>query len=170
MSFPALGACFARGMQRAGASEKAVALTHRLNDEAYLNNFIESGRVDLAFVTYPYRANQNEACLLVNGNPAIIDVDDLRQLPQEAMKRDEAYRSLAEKNPNVSLWPGDRSDLSTVIPGTLGGGGQRFVVGYWLLNGCHACARLATVKFAFDFDADGKILGARFVSLQKTGN
>src|SRR3954451_18621379 len=46
MSFPALGACFARGMQRAGASEQAVALTNRLHDEAYLHNFIESGRVD----------------------------------------------------------------------------------------------------------------------------
>jgi hypothetical protein len=169
LSFPGLGECFARGMQRSGASADAVALTHRLDNEAYLHDFVETGVVDLAFVTYPFRANQNEACLLVNGSPSMVDVDNIRQLPQEKMKQDRAYQSLAAAYGNLSLWPGDRSDQTTVVAGTSGGGGQRFVVSYWLLDGCHACARLASVKFAFDFDAQGKLLGAKYLSLQKTG-
>jgi hypothetical protein len=169
LSFPALGECFARGMQRSGASPEAMALTHRLDNEAYLHDFIETGEVDLAFVTYPFRANQNEACFLVNGSPAMIDVDNIRQLSQDKMKQDHAYQSLAAAYPNLSLWPGDRGDQTTIVAGTSGGGGQRFVVSYWLLDGCHACARLASVKFAFDFDAQGKFLRPSYLSLQKTG-
>ena len=166
LSFPALGECFAKSMRRYGASPEAIAFMHALNNEAYLHIYVAAGKVGEAFVTYPFRANTNEGCLLVNGTPPQIDVDKLSDLPQAAMKRDRNYAALAAANPHISLWPGDRSDRTTVIAGTTAEGGQRFLVEYLLLNGCHACARLGTARFAFDFDADGKLLGIAFVAVR----
>jgi hypothetical protein len=166
LSFPALGECFSRSMQRYGASPQAVAFTHSIGNEGYLHVFVPAGRVDLAFVTYPFRANENEGCLLVNGMPARIDIDNLRDLPQTEMRRDHAYLDLAASYPNVSLWPGDRTDRRTVIAGTTPEGGQRFMAEYLLLNGCHACARIGFARFAFDFDANGKLSGIKFVELR----
>ncbi len=40
-------------------------------------------------------------------------------------------------------------------------GGQRFVVPYVLVDGCHACARVGALQLAFDFDSAGKFLGAK---------
>jgi hypothetical protein len=167
LSFPALGECFARGMQRYGASTEAVAFTRSIANEGYLHVFVPAGLVDIAFVTYPFRANQNEGCLLVNGTPPQIDIDNLRDLPQAAMKRDGAYRALAASYPNISLFfPGDRTDRRTVVAGTTPEGGQRFLADYLLLNGCHACARVGFARFAFDFDSTGKLQGIEFVELR----
>lgn len=166
LSFPALGECFARAMQRYGASPEAVAFTHAITNEGYLHIFVPAGRVDIAFVTYPFRANENEGCLLVNGTPLQVDVDNLRALPQTDMRRDPAYRALAASYPNASLFPGDRTDRRTVVAGTTPEGGQRFLVQYMLLNGCHACARVAFPRFAFDFDDAGNFLGIKFVELR----
>jgi hypothetical protein len=180
LSFPALGECFARSMQRYGASPEAVAFTHSIANEGYLHVFVPAGRVDIAFVTYPFRANENEGCLLVNATPpdtstgrpgavvrgSMIDIDNLRDLPQTAMRRDRAYLALAASYPSVSLWPGDRTDRRTVIAGTTPGGGQRFLAEYLLLNGCHACARIAFARFAFDFDADGKLSEIKFIEVR----
>ena len=166
LSFPELGECFARNMQRAGASTEAVTFTRSIGNEGYLHVFVPAGRVDMAFVTYPFRANTNEACLLVNGDPPHVDVDNLRDLPQAAMKQNGAFQKLAAKYPNVSLWPGDRSDRRSVVAGNTPEGGQRFVAEYKLLNGCHACARVGTARFAFDFNTNGKLTGVKFVSIK----
>jgi hypothetical protein len=167
MSFPALGECFARNMERAGSSAEAVAFTHLAGNEGYLHFYVPAGRVDIAFVTYPFRANTNEGCLLVNGSPPMIDVDKLSALPQAALQQDRSYMALAASNPNISLWPGDRSDRRSVIAGSTPEGGQRFAVEYFLLAGCHACARLGIARFAFDFDANGKLLGIKFVEIRR---
>jgi hypothetical protein len=166
LSFPALGECFARGMQRAGASQQAVAFTTSIANEGYLHVFVPAGIVDVAFVTYPFRANDNEGCLLINGAPPNVDIDNLKNLPQAAMQRDAAYRALAASYPNISLFPGDRTDRRTVVAGTTPEGGQRFLAEYLLVNGCHACARIGSARFAFDFDANGKLLGIKFIELR----
>lgn len=166
LSFPQLGECFANGMKRAGASPEAVAFTHLLKNDAYLHKFVRAGGPDIAFVSFPFRANQNDGCLFVNGDPPFINVDDLRELPQEQMKKDPAYLSLLAQYPNVMLWPGDRGDVSTVKVLPLAASGRRFLVSYMLLNGCHACARLATVWFQFDFDSAGKHIGAHYQRLE----
>jgi hypothetical protein len=153
-------------MRRAGASSEAVAFTRSINNEGYLHAFVATGRVDIAFVTYPFRANTNEACLLVNGDPPHVDVDNLPDLPQATMKRNKEFQKLADKYPNVSLWPGDRSDRRSVVAGNTPEGGQRFIAEYKLLNGCHACAQVGTVRFAFDFDTNGKLMSVTFVSLK----
>jgi hypothetical protein len=39
-----------------------------------------AGRVDVAFAEYPLHANEYQVCLLVNGTPAPIDVDEVQRV------------------------------------------------------------------------------------------
>lgn len=165
-SYPALGACFAEQMKRAGATPEALAFMKRLHDEAYLAKFQDTGRVSIAWVVYPYRANTNTGCLLVNGTPALVDVDDTPALETKSMKSSPEWQKLVAKHPGATLWPADRSGMTGVQETKKEGGGQEFTVEYLALNGCHACARLAQIRYAFDFDLDGRFLGTRFIDLK----
>lgn len=166
IAYPELGNCFVQQMQKAGASAQAVAFMHEMHNEAYLVKFENIGRVSIAWAVYPFRANANTACLLVNGTPRLLDVDDLSQIPLNRLKSDAGWLALVAKHPNAMLWPADRSGMTGVTAKTSGGGGQRFLVNYMVLDGCHACARLARMHYAFDFDNTGRLLGVRFVDLK----
>jgi hypothetical protein len=156
------GACFAAAMAKAGASPAALDFTRRLDNDAYLQALDENGGpVAVAHVLYPFRANENEAWLLVNGTPALIDIDDERHLALAAMRDSTAYAEVRRRYPNVTLWPGNRDAAGP----TVAEGGREFVVGYLLRNFCHACAIVGLVRYAFDFDVQGKFLGTRLVSI-----
>ena len=156
-------------MQTAGASPEAVAFMRQLNNEAYLQKFQDTGHVGIAWVTYPFRANENSGCLLVNGTPSRVDVDNLSQLPRDRLNADRAWKALLNKHPHATLWSGDRSGATGVRAEPRSGGGQRFVVDYRVLDGCHACARLGVVRYAFNFDANGTFQGARYLDLREAG-
>jgi hypothetical protein len=74
---------------------------------------------------------------------------------------------MASANPDVDIFPGDRGGTTYPEVEVLPQGGQRFIVSYYLLKGCHACSRLGTARFAFDFDSAGKFLGTRFLRVRK---
>lgn len=164
-AYPELEHCFVQQMQKAGASQEAIAFMHEMHNDAYLAKFQETGRVSIAWIIYPYRANANTSCLLVNGTPRLVDVDDLSRLPLNRLKSDAGWTALVAKHPKATLWSADRSGMTGVTAESSGGGGQRFLVDYMVLDGCHACARLAKVHYAFDFDNRGRLLGARFVDM-----
>jgi hypothetical protein len=158
-------------MRQAEASPEAVAFSQGLNGEGYLQNIRTTSKVGVAYVVYPFRANENVACLLVNGSPPLIDVDRLEALPQNQMKTDATYRALATSKPNMTLWPGVRDDASNpVTVRTLAGNGQRFVIHYFLQDGCHACARIGQATYGFDFDESGRFLGIRFLGVERIAN
>jgi len=162
----AFDACFAAAMASAGAPPAALEFTRRLDNAAYLQALREyGGPVALAHVFYPFRANENNAWFLVNGVPALIDVDDRRYLALAAMRDSIAYRELHRRYPNVTLWPGDRSISGPESEP----GGREFIFSYLLRDQCHACAIIGRVRFAFDFDAVGKFLGARLISVDVPG-
>lgn len=170
MHYPQFGECYFEVMQRAGASREAVAFSRRLANQcngmlAFMRGFRNTGRVDVAYAVCPFRANENQVCLLVNGSPEIIDVDNLRLLPQAQLKQNAVYQKLAGKYPAIDLWPGDRTGTQYPIARKLPDGGQRFIVAYYLQNGCHACAHLGRARFAFDFNREGKFLGAQLLSV-----
>lgn len=169
-SAPDFGACFAAQMQKEGASPQAVAFTKLTGNTGFMRDFRETGRVDVAYVNYPFRANENQGCLLVNGSPRTVDVDDTSIFSKNDLLKNSQYAGLAKKYPNVTIFPGDRSGTNYPVAENLAGGGQRFVVSYRLLDGCHACERLGSVSYAFDFDAKGKFLGAKFQTLQGAEN
>ncbi|MFA6470693.1 MAG: hypothetical protein WCU00_01525 [Candidatus Latescibacterota bacterium] len=168
LTYPKFGECFVSTMQKSGASPEAVAFAHLIDNTGYMRDFRDTGRVDVAYVTYPFRANENEGFFLVNGEPPLVNVDDLLSLPPQDINKDPRCRKIVRKYPKANLWPGER--FRTTFPESfkLPGGIQRFTVTYWLKDGCRACQNLGVVLYAFDFDSSGKFLGRTFLKVVPT--
>jgi hypothetical protein len=163
---PRLVECFRGRMRAAGASPEALAFTERAGGLTYLRAFRDGGRVDVAWAVDPFRANTNDIIYLVNGDPAMIDVDDPKYLTPSALEHHPAYAAMRRAHPKVMPFPGDRHSRSAVARVAKVGGGPRFVVGEELRDGCHACAVLGTARVAFDFDSAGRFRGAQAILVQ----
>jgi hypothetical protein len=157
--------CFANGMQKSGASPQAVAFTNMTGNTGYMRDFRQTGRVSIAYVYFPFRANENQGAYLVNGTPSMIDIDNQSLLAQNQLAKNPTYTQLAKKYPEITLFPGDRDGTSYLVAGKLSSGGQRFIVPYNLQNQCHACEQVGIAKFAFDFDRTGKFLGTKLLGV-----
>ena len=162
--------CFIDQMARAGASADAVSFAREFirqnhGDFGIMTGFQPVGPVDIAWITYPLRANTNHGLLLVNGQPRLVNVEDLKLLDRKAMEQSPQFRDLKYRFPQVDLWPGDRD--GTAWPNSQKGpnGGIQFVTDYPLLNGCHACARAGAALFTWNFNAQGKFLGTTFIGM-----
>jgi len=164
--WPELQECFVTFMQKHGASLQAVAFAKLMDNTGYLRAFRKAGPVDIAYVEYPFRANTNEGYLLVNGDPPIVDVDNL-ELLKEAQAKSPEYKNLVQRFPNAAMWPGDRFHIEYPAVERLRNGGQRFIVDYGITDLCRACKSLGKAKFAFDFDANGKFLGVKMIGLEE---
>ncbi len=158
--------CFADAMESLGASPEAASFTRSFGSGVFLRRFREAGRVDVAYVVHPFRANELAGVLLVNGDPPIVDVDDISLLPKEAMEQDRTYSAIKKSYPRVTLWPGDRSPRYPVLEFPPDGG-QTFIVPYTLRNFCHSCEVLGTAFFGFDFDKEGRLTGMRFIRVEQ---
>jgi len=160
-------ACMIDQMAKAGAPADAVSFTRELYREnrgefGVMTGFQEEGPVAFAFITYPLRANTNYGLLLVNGQPRIVNVEDLRLLDLKSMKQSPQFQDLKGQFPNVDVWPGDRDGKTWPNSQSGPNGGIQFTVGYPLRNGCHACASAGSAIFNWNFDAKGKFLGTAF--------
>lgn len=165
---PNYGECFIEQMSKSGAPADAVNFTrilYRQNDGqvGIMSDFHKVGPVDVARVLYPLRANDNYGLLLVNGDPAVLDVDDLEKLDRAAMEQHPMYQAVKQKYAAMDIWPGDRSGTTWPQVKPLPDGGQQFILGYPLINGCHACAHVGLALFAWDFDSHGKFLSTRYI-------
>ncbi|MGI9074302.1 MAG: hypothetical protein ACR2JB_23985 [Bryobacteraceae bacterium] len=170
-----LSTCFLTEMRASGASPEAVTFSRRLNEDTkgqigFLHDFREAGEVDVGYVEYVFRANENLACYLVNGIPPLMDVDNTRILETNSLERNIRYAAIKARYPKISIWPGDRNRTMYPLARDLSRGGKRFIVSYWLQNGCHACERIGSVQFAFDFDETGKFLGTQLQSVEGAAN
>jgi len=162
---PEYGACFVDQMKAAGASSEAVAFMHAIQNNGFMRDFTKAGKVDVAFAFFPFAANENEHCLLVNGTPNIIDVDDYSVIPRGDFPKNKEYEALRAKYPNITVFPGDRAGTKFIVAKNPPGGGQSFLVPYVLVDGCHACARVGKLELAFEFDGEGKFRGAKVTSV-----
>jgi hypothetical protein len=102
----------------------------------------------------------------VNGDPSIIDVDAKTNLQERQLEKNPTYLDLKEKFPKIMLFGGDRTITRPPDMTSLPTKGQRFVVHYRLLNGCHACERVGRAKFASDFDVNGKFVGSTLLDVE----
>jgi hypothetical protein len=159
--------CIIGQMTKAGASAGAVSFSRELYKETHgefgvMTGFHDEGPVAFAWVTYPLRANTNFGLLLVNGQPRIVNVEDLKLLDVKTMKQSPPFRDVKAQFPNVDVWPGDRD--GKIWPNSHVGpdSGIEFTVAYPLRDGCHACANAGAVIFNWNFDARGKFLGTSF--------
>jgi hypothetical protein len=162
--------CFAGEMKKADATPAAVEFSKQLGEPGFVRDFRAAGPVDIAYVFYPYRANENQSCLIVNGQPPAIDVDNskLVTIAARALKNNSAYAGLAKAHPDLSPWPGDR--YSTEIPDVEMGvkGGVHIIVNYRLRETCHSCAVLGHAWYSFEFDAKGVFVEARLMAISVT--
>jgi hypothetical protein len=166
VSFPQ---CFMNQIAVAGAPAETVAFTRMLYAQGdgqvgIVSAFKAFGKVDAAQVFYPLRANDNYGLLLVNGDPQVLDVDDLKKLDQAAMQQDSMFQAVKRKYPQMDVWPGDRSGNNPwprlqALPD----GGAEIIVSYPLINGCHACQRVGVARYGWDFDATGKFLRTTYI-------
>ena len=163
-------ACFLDSMKSAGASDEAAAFVKSFaaNGLAYVRAFRDTGRVDIAYIEYLFRANEIDGVLLVNGTPPIIDVDDDKLVSQEDFRSNADMAALTQQYPDsvfglaiVTTRTGRRRSSPT---------GQKFEVEYLLLDGCHACARIGTAVMAFHFDSFGRFTGARLANVEPDGD
>ena len=165
---PNYAECFIDQMAKSGAPAEAVAFTRMLYRQSdgqvgIMVAFEKVGPVDVARVLYPLRANDNYGLLLVNGDPAVLDVDDLKKLNRAEMEQSPLYQAVKQKYTRTDIWPGDRSGTMWPQVKPLPDGGQQFILGYPLLNGCHACQHVGLARFSWNFDAKGKFLGTKYI-------
>jgi len=159
--------CMIGQMAKAGAPGDAVQFTRELYRQSHgefgvMTGFQDEGLVAFAWITYPLRANTNYGLLLLNGQPRIINVEDLKLLDVKSMKRSSQFQDLKQQFPNVDIWPGDRDGRTWPNSQAGPAGGVQFTVAYPLIDGCHSCAHAGTAIFNWNFDARGKFLGTSF--------
>jgi len=142
-------------MKKAGAPEAALAFARRTGNQGYLHDFRNTGKVDVAHADYPFRANQNQVCFLVNGDPSMIDVDDPKWISKAMLDANPVYADLLQRFPNLAIFPGVRFGETSPAGANLKSGGQRFDLDFLLRDGCRACTAVGSMKVAFDFDVNG---------------
>jgi len=93
--------CFAGEMKKANATPAAVEFSKQLGEPGFVRDFKVAGPVDIAYVFYPYRANENQSCLIVNGEPSPIDVDNHKVVATDALKGNAAFAALARTHKEI---------------------------------------------------------------------
>jgi predicted secreted protein len=156
-------ACFAREMARSGAPKQAVSFTRMIRAAGYLRELHEAERVDIAYVAYPFQTSHRLGWLLVNGSPAVVDVDNTQKLPQPDMRADKAFAAAVPDLLRSRLFPGARPRAGGPTAILRANGSEEFIVDYRVLDGCFGCALLGFAYYGFDFDAKGKFQGTRYV-------
>jgi len=167
---PGFAGCVMNQMAPAGASVDAVNFTRELykqshGDVGIMTGFEPVGPIDIAWITYPLRANTNYGLLLVNGTPRTLNVEDLKLLDKKTMQQSPQFKDLRFQFPQIDVWPGDRDGKTWPNSQTGPDGGIQFTVAYPLINGCHACAHAGSALFTWNFSAQGKFLGTTFVGM-----
>ncbi|MHB8109936.1 MAG: hypothetical protein ACYDHW_07875 [Syntrophorhabdaceae bacterium] len=155
--------CFTKMLKKAGANKAVINFNKRVGESCYIREFEKIGPVDAAFAECPFRANENQALFLVNGNPLIVNVDDLSAIKESMLEHDPNYMHLKKKYPDIALWIGDRTrvDVEHIKAGKL-----RIIVPYRLVKGCRACEDIGIARIAFEFDRAGKFKGRKLIEVR----
>lgn len=160
--------CVIDQMPKAGASADAVSFTRELykqmsGEVGIMTGFQAGGTVDIAWITYPLRSTHG--LLLVNGQPRIINAENLKLLDQKAMQQSFQFQGLQNQFPKVNLWPGDRDGKTWPNSQTGPHGGLQFIIGYPLRNGCQTCAHAGFALFTWNFSSSGRFMGTSFLGM-----
>jgi hypothetical protein len=153
--------CISRVMKKFGASNQAVEFSNLLfqkDEEGYMVDFQEKGRVDLATIFF-MRANTNEVLHMVNGTPPFVSTED--HLSNIKIENNPAGRNLKKKFPNLSIWQSRFKGMKK-----LPDGGQRFIFAY-LLKECNACEVKGQALVGYDFDSNGVFKRTELIDIKE---
>lgn len=160
--------CFLDRMAAAGASSAAIDFARMMyymtdHEVVVVTDFHKAGPVDIIKVSYPLRKSNTVGMLLVNGDPPVLDVDDLKLLDTQAMNDSDTYKMVLSRFPYTMLVGGDRA--STFWPQAINqpNGTVGLIFGYPLLDGCRSCPHVGLARFSWNFDRYGKFLNASYV-------
>ncbi len=170
MSGSQVGDCMIQQMEKAGASNASAAFSRSLLKQSHgeagvMTSFQQGKPVDIAWVIYPWRPDHRFGLLLLNGQPAIVNVEDLKHLDQKSMRQSLQYKSLQKQFPKVDIYPGDRDGKTYPDSQPGANGGTQFILVYPLRNGCPTCANAGSAMFTWNFDKDGKFGGTSYMGL-----
>jgi hypothetical protein len=157
-------------MEKAGAPGASVdfsrsLLKRRHEDVGVMTSYQQGKPVDIAWVTYPWRQDHKYGLLLLNGQPTIVNIEDLDHLDQKSMRESLQYKTLQKQYPKVDIYPGDRDGRTYPDSQPGSNGGLQYILVYPLRNGCPNCANAGSAMFTWNFDMDGKFLGTSFMGL-----
>jgi hypothetical protein len=155
------------------ASSDAVAFSHLLASQqsprlGYLGGIRESGLVDLGYVVYPGNSELRQGWVLMNGVPALINLDDVAVLPKSDMEKDAQFAALRRSHPQMQLAVNDDQRKAESSPQIerMAEGCERFVIPYALQEPCAGCVPVAQASFGFDFNEAGNLLGIKFLRIE----
>ena len=165
-----LNDCLIQEMAKAGAPASSVAFTRELlkqnhEEVGVMTSFQQEKPVDFAWITYPWRSNHRYGLLLLNGQPAIVNLEELKLLDLKSMRQSLQYGDLKKQFAKLDIFPGDRDGRTWPDSQPASNGGVQFVLAYPLRNGCPDCANAGSAMFTWNFDNDGKFLGTSFMGL-----
>ncbi|MBA2935447.1 hypothetical protein HZF05_15275 [Sphingomonas sp. CGMCC 1.13654] len=155
-----IDACLVDLMRKGGASAASIAFTQKLiaaDSPGYVSGWRQAGRVGIATVTYPFRANTNSGTWLapVAGDP--IDADAYQLTAGDKLRAD--YKAAMADNPNAFPVPPGTISFDKTPAGNL-----RVLVTTPTAT-CRACAPGASIIVGYDFDAAGHFLFAGVVAV-----
>ena len=87
--------CFVKEMKKAKAPAAAVEFSKQLGEPGFVREFKAAGPVDIAYVMFPYRANEQLSCLILNGEPPVVDVDNHKLVGTDALKGNARFEAMA---------------------------------------------------------------------------
>jgi hypothetical protein len=146
-------------MDRLGASTAAILFFRKTG--AFLSEFHETGLVDMAIVSDPWRANDNSWPVLVNGTPDVVVPEAPLSFDAPAPAVAPEYQPFMKFLSMPIVWQAPEAVFEGVAP--IAGGGQLFTFRFPIKDGCHACNTGYWAQAAFDFGPDGMYLGARLL-------
>ncbi len=151
--------CLLDAMRSGGASADAMTAASQLSSAgelAYVSAWHEQEGIGVATVTWPFRANTNQGTRLIDAKGQRIDVD-ADPLAGDAAA-DATVQALAAAHPGAAAFPPAQAAGTSPLEG-----GGISVLYRTPLRECHACADVAQVQRAYDFDAQRNFMGSRVV-------
>lgn len=157
-------------MASAGAPPAAVKFAREfarqfLGEAVVMREFKNIGSADLVSVQYPFRMGVNVRQIRINYDPKAPDVHDPDNVEKSEMEQSSLYRELKKKYPKLYLMRGLGERNSWLEVEKQKDGAFRHMAGYLVGDGVRDNNFVAGTTFAWDFDATGKFLGTKFLSI-----
>lgn len=148
-------------MRKLGASPQAIAFAQANEDNFFLTKFVKFGPVDLGVSEaddyFVFANPHGEYYFLVNGNPQIIAIQDIRHLKHLNLNDNNPW---SKSNPSGMMsFKYTKFDKQETRPE----GGQRFIFGFPIYKGSHAGGIYGYVQVAYDCDSSGHFLGTKML-------